>query len=304
MPIPPILTQPNPKYWRPAAPQQTEVPPPFDLTPDWRRLSGDDFTTSNLDMNKWWTRYIYNNGTLDFLNDEWERYREDGNHLMDGGLLELTALPHTGEFWPSGMIRSKDLYPIYDGNAWYFECRAKIPKGKGVWPAFWLAACERVPGDDATALWPPEIDIMEIVNNEIDDTTSMLHCGGVVWDWDHNPQQYAATWATEGWNSEWSYWAAPFDFADGFHNFGLFYQRPHYTIYVDRQPIVTGVYDWVADDRAPIGAHVLCNLAIGGSWAGRHGVDEAAFPQALNVAYIHVYQRLAQSTIGHDLLPV
>lgn len=65
-----------------------------------------------------------------------------------------------------------------------------------------------------------------------------------------------------------------------------------------------GQYDWVTDDGKPSPpANILCNLAIGGSWAGRNGVDNDAMPQSFDVEYIHVYQRLKQSTIGVDLMP-
>lgn len=55
-------------------------------------------------------------------------------------------------------------------------------------------------------------------------------------------------------------------------------------------------------------AHVLLNLAMGGQWAGRYGIDDSAFPQALEIDYVRVYQRTGridhvQSTIGQDLCP-
>lgn len=51
---------------------------------------------------------------------------------------------------------------------------------------------------------------------------------------------------------------------------------------------------------------MLLNLAIGGQWAGRHGIDDAAFPQGLEVDYVRVYQKAvdtAPSTTGKDLCP-
>jgi hypothetical protein len=66
----------------------------------------------------------------------------------------------------------------------------------------------------------------------------------------------------------------------------------------------------VYDDGSPAGyAHVILDLAIGGpKWAGRHGVDDAAFPQGLEIDYLRVYQkpgeqRTGADTVGHDLCP-
>lgn len=283
-------------------------PPAFELTPDWSLLWADEFDTSNLDTHKWWTRQTHNGGWLDYLNDEWQRYREQGNHVMGGGCCALTALPKADadgwSYYPSGMLRSKALFPLASGQPFYFECRGKVPGGQGTWPAFWLAGSERIPGDDSSAYWPPEIDVCEIVNNGVEDTTRMCGLRCQVWDWEHNPQGHGVTACVENYNPEWGTWWAPFDFAEDFHTWGLCYERPNYAFYVDRQWIVSGRYDWVTDDgQDSPPAHVLVNLAIGGSWAGRHGVDDAAFPQAFALDYVRVYQRLPQSTIGHDLMP-
>jgi hypothetical protein len=292
-------------------------PAPEPEPPDQVVVFEDMFRDGKLDQSKWFTRYIYTGpdgpGTLDYLNDEWQRFRETGNHVFDAGGLCLAALPpaapppdtNGGNWYPSGMLRSKELFDLASGDEFYFECNAKVPRGKGVWPAFWLAADAQIPNDLLTVRWPPEIDIMEIVNNAGEDTTYMLGARCQVLNWDTNPQKYSFTEVAEGYNGDFSVWYAPFDFADDFHQFGLYYKRPNFTIYCDRSLIVSGVYDWVWDDGTPAPpAHILCNLAIGGSWAGRYGVDDSAFPQALQVDYIRVYAKhamtLPQGQIGRD----
>jgi beta-glucanase (GH16 family) len=280
-------------------------PPIMDLTPDWRTIlnaSMGGWSNDKL-MQHYWTRYVYDDGMLDYLNDEWERYRETGNHVVTDNALKLTALPHNGDFWPSGMLRSKDCYPIGDGNEWYFEARLRAPKFLGCWPAFWIAGSERNPGDDQSVPWPPEIDQCEIVNNGQDDTTHMLHCGAQVLNWDTNPQGYEGTWAVDNYNWQWMYYWSDDDLAAGFHTYGLYYKEPEAIVYLDREPILAFNYSWVSDDHQPMpGCYLFANLAVGGSWAGRYGVDNEALPQSLDVDYIRVFQRVPQSTIGHDLL--
>jgi len=284
-----------------------EAPPNISLTPDWRILLSENFDQSNVNMQRWWTRYVYADGYCDYLNDEWQRYRETGNHVLDGSICRLTALPYDSQqgFWPSGMVRSKDCFPIQDGNAWYFEGRLKVPGFLGAWTGFWIAGSERMPADDTSIPWPPEIDMCEVVQNGQDDTTHMLHCAGQVLNWDSNPQKYEGLWAADGFNWEWMYYWSDADLAAGFHTYGLYYCRPEMIVYLDRKPILHCRYDWVADDGQPMpGAYLFANLAVGGSWAGRYGVDNTALPASLDVDYIRVYQRMPQSTIGHNLLPV
>ena len=304
----PMRPYPGQSTWRPspmAATPRAAPPPNMSLTPDWRLLFNDHFSASNVDMEKWWTRYVYEDGYLDYLNDEWQRYRESGNHVCYDSICHLTANTYDAAegFWPSGMLRSKDCYPICDGNEWYFEGRLKSPSFIGCWPGFWLAGSELVPGDDSSIPWPPELDILEIANNGTDDTTAMIHMAGWVLDWNNNPQKYAGTWAAAGWNSDYSFWHAPFDAAGGFHTYGLWYKRPEYCFYIDRKPIYAGGYDFVSDAGQPMSAYLEANLAVGGAWAGRYGVDNTALPQSFDIDYIRVYARVPQSTIGHDLLP-
>src|ERR1700761_3537330 len=98
----------------------------------WDLRFDDEFDGSQLDRSRWATRLIYEHETLDHLNDEAQRYRDNNNHVLGNGVLGLTARK-TATGWESGMIRS--LQTFYYG---YFEARVKLPKGRGVWPAFWI----------------------------------------------------------------------------------------------------------------------------------------------------------------------
>jgi beta-glucanase (GH16 family) len=274
------------------------VPAGYDLVVD------DEFDGTELSTSNWWTRYPYNGGMQDTLNDEQELYRESNNHVMTGSTLKLTAYknnPDSSHAYSSGMIRAKTLV-----RYGYFEARVKMPHGIGAWPAFWLAS-EPGNGDPNALGWPPEIDIFEFVNNGTDDRSNMLHTGVIT----HNGTQDGAfLYTNPDFNTQWNYWTAPFDFTDDFHVFGALWDtNDQVTVYVDGTPLVTHSYRWLHDDGSDGEfADVRLNYAIGGAWAGRYGIDDSVFPAAVEVDYVRVYQKtgehhLAQATIGVDLCP-
>jgi beta-glucanase (GH16 family) len=255
----------------------------------------DEFSDKQLDISKWWTRYINDDGRLDFLNDEEQRYREHDDHVMTGHSLILMARRNTngqdGAKYYSGMIRSKATFRFG-----YFEARFKVPGGLGVWPAFWLSSSRR--SGDGKLAWPPEIDIAELVNNGTDDTTHMLHMGAI----SNGAQGLKGLYTAPDFNTRWNYWSAPYNFADDFHVFSGLWDRDNtVSVYVDGQLLYKTEYKWVYDDGSPAGyANVILNLAIGGHWAGRHGVDDSAFPQGLEIDYVRVYQKAGQQILGAD----
>ncbi len=268
------------------------VPAGYDMVFD------DEFDGSALDTSKWWTRYVYSDGTLDTLNDEKQQYRENGNHVMTGSTVKLTArkVRDNGANdvdYESGMLRSKTLVKYG-----YLEARVKMPPGVGMWPAFWLNA--------ETGGWPPEIDIFEFVNNGVEDRSNMIHSGVI----DHGQQGSSFLYTDPAFNPQWTFWTAPFAFPDDFHTVAMLWDATSATTYVDGKEIVSRGSHWVHDDGSDGGyAHVLLNLAVGGQWAGRHGIDDAQVPAAFEIDYVRVYQPTghvdtATSTTGHDLCPV
>jgi beta-glucanase (GH16 family) len=245
----------------------------------------DEFNGTTLNRNKWYTRFVYGSGTTDYLNDEKQRYKDNNNHVVANGVLNLVAryVPTgspTGVNYESGMIRSD-----WTARYGYYEARVKVPGGLGVWPAFWLNSDV---SDAGKLSWPPEIDIFEFVNNGVEDTTSMLH-SGVVTTANMAPSQLL--YADAGWNNQWTYWRAPFNFNEGWHTIGAEWTADRVTVFVDGKKIYSRSYLWQYENGLPAGpAHILLNLAVGGSWAGRHGIDPS-FPQAFQIDWVRAYRK-------------
>jgi beta-glucanase (GH16 family) len=245
----------------------------------------DEFDGTELDRRKWFTRFIYGSERLDRLKSENQRYADNQNHVVGQGVLHLTArrLPGDrpdGVNYESGMIRS-DWTALYG----FFEVRVKMPAGLGVWPAFWMTADVSSTG---RVSWPPEIDFFEFVNNGRDDTRHMIHFGLSELPTKQNKYLYSS----DAFHLNNRDYYAPFDFSDGWHTIGAEWSPDAVTNYVDGVMIVSRTYQWVYKDgeAAPPG-HILLNLAIGGPWAGRYGIDDAAFPQSFDVDWVRVYQR-------------
>jgi beta-glucanase (GH16 family) len=253
----------------------------------------DEFNGTALDRTRWKTRYIYSNETLDRLNNEQQRYRDNNNHLVANGTLKLMAYKVTsndpwGINYESGMIRS-----VHTQKYGYFEARVKFPGGVGVWPAFWLNPDYGTGGE---LLWPPEIDILEYVVNGREDTVDMVHTGVIV---NHGGGNYEAVrdgrflYNDPNFHTDWTYYRNPGgSLANQWHTFGLEWDATTATTYLNGRKLVTRGYKWKHDDgRDAPPAHILLNLAIGGDWAGRYGIDDSKFPQAFEIDYVRAYRK-------------
>lgn len=250
---------------------------------DWQRVFFDDFDASGLDRTVWATRYIYSNEKLDHLKDEAQRYRDNNNHVIADGVLSLVARYNGDGVFESGMIRSKKTF-MYG----YFEARVFLPNAKGVWPAFWLNSDY---DENGKLEWPPEIDVFEFALNVKDDKDNMLHSAVVEKGQPKEPYFYYSSpdfnlkhknlIASSALNTEW-------------HVAGLLWDSDSVTMYWDGRRIYTRSYSWLRLNGNPAPpAHVLLNLAIGGKWAGRYGIDDSAFPQSFKIDYVKVCQRVS-----------
>ena len=243
----------------------------------WELVLSDEFNGDKLDRTKWATRYLYQNETLDHFNDEKQRYRD--NHVLSGGVLSLVAKKIDGsDLFESAMIRSHRTF--YYG---YYEARVFLPSAKGVWPAFWLEADYDI---DGKTWHPPEIDIFEFVINGVEDKANSLHSASSgPWSeklYTHVDKSFLLKFQNM-YSSE--------DLNLGWHTAGFVWAPDRISFFWDGRLIYTRMYQWLRKD-GQLGppAHVDLNFAVGGGWAGRHGIDEAAFPQAFKIDYIRVCQ--------------
>ena len=165
------------------------------------------------------------------------------------------------------------------GNWTYgrFEVRAKLPTGKGLWPAIWM-----MPTDSEYGSWAAsgEIDIMELLGHEPYMVHGTLHYGG---EWPYNSHSGDYFLLKDGQV-----------FPDDFHTFGLEWEPREFRWYVDGELYQTQ-NDWHTDGGnypAPFDKrfYIILNVAVGGNWPGNPNTL-TQFPQAMLVDYVRVYKK-------------
>ena len=268
----PVRTQPDPMEdtTDPTDPSETW---PSDVT--WTQVWGDEFQyTGTLDREKW--RFEtggggWGNQELQYYTGRTTNARADGEHLVieakreDYGTREYTsARVNSTESWTYGR----------------FEIRARLPEGRGTWPALWMLASQDTYGD---AYWPDngEIDIMEHVGYDPGVVHATIHTDA--YNHIQNTQVGAsrevpnATTAFNVYAVEWT----PREIR-AFINDNLYFQFSN-----ERATRSTATYrEWPFDQPF----HLLLNIAVGGTWGGAQGVDPDVFPQTLDIDYVRVYQ--------------
>ena len=159
----------------------------FDSNPsDWKLVWSDEFEGKEIDRSKW--DFDLGNGFYDYNakqwingwgNEELQYYtREPENAFVKEGLLHIKAIKesiHNCGYTSARMkTRKRDGSALFNQCYGKFEFRAKLPTGKGVWPALWM-----LPQSDKYGTWPSsgEIDILEARGQEPNKILGTLHFG-------------------------------------------------------------------------------------------------------------------------------
>ena len=225
------------------------------------------------------------------VNDEDQTYTARSRNLRveDGKLIiEAHKEDYLGAEYTSGRIHSSGKGDFIYGR---FEVRAKLPAGKGTWPAIWMlpsdpykyaTTCEEGEdwqGSSSCNAWPNsgEIDIMEHVGYEMGHIHGTVHNEAYYWlKWEQRKGRILVDGVDDAFHEyalEWS----PDDIR-------IFLDDHLYFIYTNEK---NGWESWPYDQPF----HVILNVAIGGMW-GRSGggIDNSIFPLQMEVDYVRVYE--------------
>jgi len=241
----------------------------------WRLVWADEFLVDgHPDAAKW--GYDIGRGSWGWGNNEAQYYTDRlENARVENGRLVIEA---RRESFGGADYTSARLVTRHKGDWRYgrVEVRAKMPHGRGTWPAIWMLPTDWVYGG-----WPAsgEIDIMEHVGYDHGVIHGTIHTalynhmlgthkGGSIIRADLDTVFH--TYAIE-WDEESIVW-----FVDDTQYFRF-----------DREPD-KGSGAWPYDQRF----HLLLNIAIGGTWGGAQGIDNSIFPQTMEVEHVRVYERV------------
>ncbi|MCV0414091.1 MAG: glycoside hydrolase family 16 protein [Brevundimonas sp.] len=247
------------------------APPGHDLV--W----ADEFDRDGApDASKWTYDTHANRGG--WYNNEAQYYSADRleNARVEDGVLVIEArrerMEPTPADWGGQDYTSARLISTAGWRGGFVETRAKLPCGRGSWPAIWMLP-------QSPSGWPigGEIDIMEHVGHR----PGVVHASIHTQAYNHvrGTQSTATTQVA--------------DACDAFHLYQVRWTADEIVFLVDDAPIHRFANDGRGDPETwPFDKpfHLILNIAVGGDWGGEEGVDDAAFPQRMEVDYVRVYR--------------
>ncbi|MBT2686531.1 carbohydrate binding domain-containing protein [Bacillus sp. ISL-37] len=258
---------------------------------EWSLVWSDEFSGTEIDRSKW--TYDIGNWIVDqdgngiapgWGNNEKEYYTDSSeNAFIEDGKLVIKAKQEqvTDEFgtydYTSAKLKTKGLFSKKYGR---YEIKAKLPVGKGLWPAIWM-----LPEEDKYGTWAAsgEIDIMESWGSKPHTVAGTIHYG-------------------EGWPNN-KYTGKEFELPenrgiDKWHTYALEWEPGELRWYVDGELYQTQNkwYSKGTDNAANFSYpapfdqefYLVMNLAVGG-WFDGDPDETTKFPSQMEVDYVRVY---------------
>lgn len=216
----------------------------------WYLVWHDEFEGSTLDTSKWRAE----DAALT-KNNELQYYTPEDVFIKDGMLvLRSQARSMGGRQYTSGLVETRGKFARQYGRV---EVRAQVPRGKGLLPAHWMLP--------VSGLWPPEIDIMEVLGHQPNVVHMTVHWG--IWP---NQEKKGAMFKAV-------------DFSQDFHEFAVEWDKDSIKWFVD------GVKHLEVTEHVPQEPFfIILNTAVGGNWPGSPN-SQTKFPQEHKIDYVRVY---------------
>ena len=206
----------------------------------------------------WWGRTNAGNAEQEYYSDSSVGVNP---FSVTNGALDIAAAPSSNPSATGGLPYTSGIittYGSFQQTYGYFEMRAKLPAGQGLWPAFWMLPSDRS--------WPPEIDVMEMLGQQPTVLHSTVHSNST------GAHTMSAVWAIEP------------DLSAAFHTYGVDWEPQDITFYFDGTAI--GQVATPSDLDKPM--YMIANLAVGGSWGG-YPDGTTIFPAHMDIDYIRAY---------------
>lgn len=248
--------------------------------PGWKLLWNDEFDGTSIDSKKWNLEVNGNGGG----NNELQYYTNrpinasiEKNDAGEGKLvIRATRENYTGadnvtkEYTSARLTTQNKVLARYSR----VEVRAKLPGGKGTWPAIWMLG-----QNIGTVGWPKcgEVDIMENVGYDPYKILGSVHTELKNFKTGGN---FSAGMTNQTVNTDFNIYAVEW-FAD------------HIDFYFNGNKYGTFTKPGSTESAWPFDqpCFILLNLAIGGDWGGSQGIDNSIFPCRFEIDYVRVYEK-------------
>lgn len=242
----------------------------------WKLVWSDEFDKPGLpDAKKWTyeTGFVRNKESQYYTKARSENARvENGTLIIEGRKEAYTAPDGKKANYTAASLTTEGLFATTYGR---IEVRAKLPRGRGMWPAIWML------GTNINQIgWPKcgEIDIMEFVGHEPEKVHATVHWFG------YGKGKHTSLGGNLPKQKP----------SDDFHVYAVEWLADRMDFYYDETQYFSYPIEKAGkDEKNPFHKphYLLMNLAIGGSWGGQKGIDDSIFPQQYPIDYVRIYKK-------------